>query len=111
MFDMFNMVNKVKDFQEKVKEVHHALSQQTVEGESAAGMVKATVNGQKKLIKLEIDPSFVHPSDVQTLSDLVIAAVNIAMQKADELAKETIQKETSGMLPNIPGIDLSKFGI
>ena len=103
-------MGKVKDVQAKVKEVKAELEHQTVEGESAAGMVKATANGHRKIIKLEIDPSFVNPNDTQTLSDLICAAVNNANEKAGQMSKETIQKETSGMMPNIPGLDLSQFG-
>ena len=104
-------MNKVKDVQEKVKVVQAELANKTVEGESAAGMVKATANGQRKIIKIEIDPSFVNPNDTQTLADLICAAVNNANEKAEEMAKEAIKNETAGMMPNIPGLDLSKFGI
>lgn len=108
---MFNMMNKVKEVQAKVKEVQANLEHQTVEGESAAGMVKAVANGHRKIISLEIDPTFVNPNDTKTLADLICAAVNNANEKAEALAKEAIAKETAGMMPNIPGLDLSKFGI
>ena len=103
---MFNIMNKVKDVQAKVKVVQAELEHKTVEGEAAAGMVKATANGHRKIIKLEIDPSFVNPGDVQTLSDLICAAVNNANEKAEQMSKDAIQKETAGMMPNIPGLDL-----
>lgn len=109
MFDMFNIMNKVKEMQAKVKEVQDGLESKTVEGESAAGMVKATANGHRKIIKLEIDPTFVNPNDTETLSDLIVAAVNNANEKAEQMAKEEIQKETEGMMPTIPGLDLSKM--
>jgi len=111
MFDMMNIMGKVKGVQAKVKEVQAELENKTVEGEAAAGMVKATANGHRKIIKLEIDPSFVDPNDTQMLADLICAAVNNANEKAETMAKEAVQKETAGMMPNIPGLDLSNFGM
>ena len=108
---MFNIMNKVKDVQAKVKDVQAELEHKTVEGESAAGMVKAVANGHRKIISLEIDPSFLNPNDTKTLADLICAAVNNANEKAEAMAKEAVAKETAGMMPNIPGLDLSKFGV
>ena len=70
-------------------------------------MVKATVNGQKQVVKLEIDPDMMKPADKEMLQDLVIAAVNKALLEVDEKAKEEMKKTTQGIMPNIPGLDLS----
>ncbi len=109
MFDMMKMMGKVKEAQSKMKEVQESLVNITAEGESGAGMVKAIVNGKKQLIDLIIDESLYNPEDKDMLKDLIIAATNMAMDKADVLAKEEMKKATEGMLPNIPGLDLSSM--
>ena len=78
-------------------------------GEAGAGMVKAIVNGKKKLISLEIDPAILSSSDKVLVQDLVVAAVNKAMEEAEVLAKEELKKSTEGILPNIPGLDLTSM--
>jgi nucleoid-associated protein EbfC len=107
MFDMMKMMGKVKEAQSKMKEVQDSLVNIKTEGESGGGMVKAIVNGKKQLVDLIIDESLYTPEDKDMLKDLIIAATNIAMDKADILAKEEMKKATEGMLPNIPGLDLS----
>jgi len=109
MFDMMKMMGKVKEAQSKMKEVQDGLAHITANGESGGGMVKAIVNGKKQLVDLIIDESLYNPEDKEMLKDLIIAATNIAMDKADVLAKEEMKKATEGMLPNIPGLDLSSM--
>jgi len=82
-----------------------------VSADAGAGMVKATINGSRKLTGLEIDPSLLNAQDAGMLRDLVIAAVNNAATKMEELSKEEMKKKTEGLLPNIPGLDLGAFGI
>lgn len=109
MFDMMKMMGKVKEMQQKMKEAQAALAQIEVEGESGAGLVKATVNGQKKVVKVEIDDSMVNTADKEIVQDLIVAAINKAMDEADALAKEHMQKQTEGIMPNIPGFDLGNM--
>ncbi|SNT29508.1 hypothetical protein SAMN05421640_3254 [Ekhidna lutea] len=107
MFDMMKMMGKVKEMQSKMKEAQDQLKDITAEGESGGGLVKATANGNKELIGLEIDDSLVNSTDKNMMRDLVIAAVNKAVGEADEKGKEHIKKSTEGLMPNIPGMDLS----
>ena len=107
MFDMMKMLGQVKEVQAKVKAAQENLEHITAIGEAGGGMVKATVNGKKQVVNLNIDEALLNPSDKIMLKDLVIAAINIAMTEVDILAKNEIKKQTEGMLPNIPGFDLS----
>ena len=100
------MMGKMKEVQAKVKEAQANLVNIKTTAESGGGMVKATVNGKKELISLEIDNDLVKPDDKEMLQDLVVAAVNKATQEVEVLAKEEMKKSTEGMLPNIPGMDL-----
>jgi len=107
--DITNMFGKIKEMQTKLKEVQENLDRITAEGESGGGMVKALVNGRKKVIKIEIEESLLTPDDKTMLQDLVVAAINIALQNVEVKSNEEIQKTTQGIIPNIPGFDLSKM--
>lgn len=107
MLDMMKMMGKMKEVQAKMKEAQENLVHVTATGESGAGMVKATVNGKKQLVKLEIDNEIINESDKEMMQDLIIAAINKAIEEAEIKAKEELKKSTEGMLPNIPGLDLS----
>ncbi len=111
MFDMFGMMGKLKDVQAKLKEAQDNLQHITVTAEAGAGLVKATVNGQRKLLKIDIDSSLLNANDSEMVNDLVVAAVNNAMLTANERAQEEMKKQTEGILPNIPGLDLGNFGL
>ncbi|MFT4741621.1 MAG: DNA-binding YbaB/EbfC family protein [Marivirga sp.] len=106
MFDMMKMMGQIKDVQAKVKKAQEELVHITAEGEAGGGMVKATVNGKKQLIKIEIDSVLVNENDKEMIQDLTVAAVNKAMEAVDVDAKEAMKKATDGVLPNIPGMDL-----
>lgn len=104
---MMKMMGKMKEVQARMKEAQEKLGLITVQGESGAGLVKATANGKKQLIALEIDPSLLKTDDRIILQDLIVAAVNKANEEAEVAAKEEMRKSTEGLIPNIPGLDLS----
>ncbi len=107
MFDMMKMMGKMKEVQTRLKEAQDNLIKLRAHGESGAGMVKATVNGKKQLVQIEVDPSLLKADDQVILQDLIVAAVNKAQEEADQLAKEEMRKSTEGLIPNIPGFDIS----
>jgi DNA-binding YbaB/EbfC family protein len=109
MFDMMKMMGKMKEVQARMKQAQDNLANLRASGESGGGMVKATVNGKRQLLALEIDPSLLKSEDKIVVQDLVVAAVNKASEEADQLAKEEMRKSTEGLLPNIPGLDLSSM--
>ena len=110
MFDMLNIMGKIKEAQSRLQVMKEKLGTVTVIGESGGGMVKATVNGNKQVLKIEIEESLIKPSDKDILQDLIVAAVNKALQDADVIIKEEMKKSTEGLLPNLPGLDLGGFG-
>ncbi|MCU0470831.1 MAG: YbaB/EbfC family nucleoid-associated protein [Arcicella sp.] len=109
MFDMMGMLGKVKELQAKMKEAQESLGSIIETGESGAGMVRATVNGKKQLIKIEIDEDLIKPEDREVLQDLVVAATNNALENIDDKVKAHLQKATQGLMPNIPGMDLGSM--
>lgn len=109
MFDMMKMMGKMKEVQGKIKEAQDNLVRVNASGESGGGMVKAIVNGKKQVISIDIDPAILRSEDKVLVQDLVVAAVNKASEDVEILAKEEIKKATEGLLPNIPGMDLSNL--
>lgn len=109
MLDMMKMMGKVKEMQARLKEAQDNLEKITATGEAGAGMVKATVNGKKKLLALDIEETILSSADRILVQDLVVAAVNKALEEADIKAKEELKKSTEGILPGIPGLDLTSM--
>ncbi|MDX2190979.1 MAG: YbaB/EbfC family nucleoid-associated protein [Bacteroidota bacterium] len=107
MFDIFSMMGKVKEAQEKMKVTQENLVHLVTTAESGAGLVKATINGHRKIIKLEIDTSIMNDRDM--IQDLSVAAINKALDDVDALIKQEMKKSMEGMIPNIPGLDLESF--
>jgi DNA-binding YbaB/EbfC family protein len=99
-----NMMKQFQQMQQKMEEIQNELEQTQVEGTSGGGMVSVIVNGKQDLLEIKIDPEVVDPEDVDMLQDLIIAAVNQARQKAQELQAEQMSALTGGM--NIPGMNL-----
>ncbi|MBN8577706.1 MAG: YbaB/EbfC family nucleoid-associated protein [Cyclobacteriaceae bacterium] len=109
MFDMMKMMGRMKEVQAKLKEAQDNLAYVKANGEAGGGMVKATVNGKKQLVALDIDAAILKADDKVLIQDLVVAAVNKAAEEAELRAKEELKKATEGLLPNIPGMDLSNL--
>ena len=78
------------------------MAEKTVETSSGGGMVKVVANGKQQLVSIQIEQEVVDPDDVEMLQDLILAAVNDALTKAQEMVSEEMNKLTGGM--NIPGL-------
>jgi DNA-binding YbaB/EbfC family protein len=109
MGDMMGMMGKMKDLQARMKEAQESLGTLTESAESGAELVRVTINGQKKIIDLQIDADLIKPDDKEMLQDLIVAAVNKALESIEPKIKEHLQKATEGLLPNIPGMDLGSL--
>lgn len=109
--DILNIMGKVKEMQAKLKEAQDSLSQILAVGEAGAGMVKATVNGKKQVLKIEIDDNLINPEDKEMMCDLIVAAINKSMEEADSKAAAKLQEITGGIMPDLGGLDFSKIGL
>lgn len=105
MIDIMNLMGKMKEVQSRLKEAQDNLVNITATAEAGAGMVRATANGKRQIVKLEIDKDLVKPEDMDMMSDLVVAACNKALAEVEIKAREEMQKSTEGMMPNIPGMN------
>ncbi|HKI78295.1 MAG TPA: YbaB/EbfC family nucleoid-associated protein [Ignavibacteriaceae bacterium] len=104
---MQGMLKQVQKMQEEMQKVQGELGNITVTEEAGGGMIKATANGNKEIISVEIDPQVINSEEKDILEDLVVAAVNKALGSAAKLAEEEMSKVTKGMLPpglNMPGM-------
>lgn len=97
-----NMVKQAQKLQEEMEKIQLETEAEIVETTAGGGAVKAEVNGKKELVSIKIDPDAVDPDDVETLEDMIIAAVNEGVKKADEMMSERMGAITGGL--NIPGL-------
>lgn len=96
------MMKQFQKMQAEMAKAQEALGEQTVEGSAGGGAVTIQVNGHLEVTSVKIDPSAVDPEDVEMLEDLVMAAVNEGLKRAQEMAAEAMSKVTGGI--NIPGL-------
>ncbi|MGR3807601.1 hypothetical protein SAMN05660772_01096 [Pasteurella testudinis DSM 23072] len=91
-----NLMKQAQQMQERMQQMQEEVAKLEVTGESGAGLVKVTVNGAHNCRRIEIDPSLME-DDKEMLEDLVAAAFNDAVRRAEELQKEKMASVTSGM--------------
>ncbi|MDX2493404.1 MAG: YbaB/EbfC family nucleoid-associated protein [Desulfuromusa sp.] len=97
-----NIMKQAQQMQAKIARVQQELEDKEVEATAGGGMVTARANGKQQLLDLKIEKDVVDPEDVEMLQDLVLAAVNEAIKKSQEMIQEEMSKVTGGM--NIPGM-------
>ncbi len=97
-----NIMKQAQQMQAKIARVQQELETKEVEATAGGGMVTARANGKQQLLDLKIEKDVVDPEDIEMLQDLVLAAVNEAIKKSQEMIQEEMSKVTGGM--NIPGM-------
>lgn len=102
MFDIKQIQKMQQELHDRMGKVQEELQHKLVQGTSGGGIVSAEVNGNQELVSLKIQPDAVDPDDLEMLEDLVVAAINNALDKAKELNKDEMSKVTGGI--KIPGL-------
>ena len=91
------LMKQAQKMQSDMAKAQEELGSKTVEVVVGGGAIKAVVNGHKQLQELVIQPDVVDPDDVEMLQDMLIAAVNEAIEKAEKMAQDAMGKITGGM--------------
>ncbi len=102
MPNMGQIMKQAQKFQTKMAKLQEELSERTIEASAGGGMVVVVANGGQDVLSVKIDPEVVDPDDVEMLQDLIMAAVNDALNKAKAMMNEEMGQLTKGM--NIPGM-------
>jgi nucleoid-associated protein EbfC len=102
MKHMGNMMKQAQQLQAKMLRMQEELANRTVETSAGGGMISVVANGAQQIVAIRIEKEVVDPDDVEMLQDLILAAVNDALKKAQEMASAEMGKLTGGM--KIPGL-------
>ena len=102
MKNLTGMMKQAQKLQAKMMEMQEEVGNRTVSAQAGGGMVEAVVNGRQELVSLRIDPEVVAPDDVEMLQDLILAAINEALNRSREMMAAEMSKLTGGM--QIPGL-------
>jgi len=101
---MGNLMKQAQQMQQKMMKLQEEVAQRTLDASVGGGMVTVTVNGKSEVLRIKIEPQVVDPNDVEMLEDLIVAGVNEALRKAQEMMAEEMSKLTGGL--KIPGLSL-----
>lgn len=97
MRNLANLMKQAQKLQSKMQALQEELGGRLVTAQAGGGMVEATANGRQELVALRIDPEVVTPEDVEMLQDLILAAVNEALNRAREMMAQEMSKLTGGL--------------
>lgn len=97
-----NMLRQAQDMQRKMAKIQEELAQRTIEASAGGGMVRVLANGKQEILSVTIDREVVNPDDVEMLQDLILAAVNEAVKKSQELVSGELGKVAGGLGLNLP---------
>jgi DNA-binding YbaB/EbfC family protein len=100
--NLSGLMKQAQKLQAKMAEMQAEVGNRMVSAQSGGGMVEAVANGRLELVSLRIDPEVANPDDVDMLQDLILAAVNEALNRAREMMAQEMAKLTGGM--QIPGL-------
>lgn len=102
-FDIGGLLGQAQALQEKLRNAQEGLAARTVEGSAGGGMVRVVVNGRLEIVGVTIEPGLVAEPDVEMLQDLVTAAANDGIRKAQAMVAEEMGKLTGGLGLKLPG--------
>ena len=117
MFNPLDLMGKLKEMQSvngartsASRRNHHHCSRRQRAPTAVQGMVVVTANANRKILKITVDADLMDRNDKEIMEDLIAAAVNKAMEAAENVAREEIGRVSNNFMPNIPGMDMSQFG-
>lgn len=99
---MGNLMKQAQQMQRKMLQMQEEMAHKTIDASVGGGMVMVTANGKSEVLRIKIEPQAVDPDDIEMLEDLILAGVNEALRKAQEMMSEEMNKLTGGL--KIPGL-------
>ena len=102
MKDLMKMMKQAQELQGRMQQMQEELAALEVSGQSGAGMVRITLNGKGEMRSVKIDPSLLKPEDVEMVEDLVLAAVNEAHRRAEEMMKSALSRIAGPLAGGLP---------
>lgn len=103
--NMAGMLKQAQKMQEDMAAKQAELEAATYEVSAGGGMVTVRINGKKEILEMNVKPDIVDPDDIETMTDIIVAAVNEAVRKVEETANEEMAKITGQMnIPGMPGM-------
>ena len=100
--NMQSMLKQAQKMQEDMAEKQAELEEREYEVSSGGGVVNVKINGKKEILSVKIDPEVVDPDDIETLEDLIVAAVNEGIKKVEAVSADEMQKITGNI--GLPGM-------
>ena len=103
--NMGKLMKQAQQLQTKMAKMQEELSEKTVEASAGGGMVVAIANGRQEIVSIHIEQEVIDPDDAEMLQDLIMAAINDALNRAKEMMNEEMGTLTKGMnIPGLPGM-------
>jgi DNA-binding YbaB/EbfC family protein len=97
-----DMLKQAQQMHAKISQLQEEMAGKTIEAGSGGGMVSVVINGKQEILSIRIDPEVVTREDIEMLQDLIVAAVNEAIRKSQEMMAEEMKKITGGLsIPNL----------
>lgn len=104
IMDMAKLLRQFQKMQGDMKKIQKEIAKEKVTGSSGGGMVEVTISGKLEVVDIKIEKKLTEEKDVEMLEDLILAAVNEALLKAQQLTKERMGRLAGGL--NVPGMDI-----
>ena len=103
--NMQSMIKQAQKMQEDMTALQEELDAREYEGKAGGGVVTVKINGKLEVLSIDVAPEVVDPDDIETMTDIIVAAVNEAIKKVNETNSEEMGKITGGLnVPGIPGL-------
>lgn len=99
---MGGLMKQAQKMQDRILKVQEEMAEKTIEASAGGGMVTVIANGRQEIVSIKVEKEVVDPDDVEMLEDLILAAVNDALKKSQQMIAEEMKKITGGI--NIPGL-------
>jgi nucleoid-associated protein EbfC len=111
MFDMFKALGKMGEIEERVKEARAELAEMEIKVVDAENQITVFISGDRQIKSIDISPEALNNTSAGDINKRLTDTINKGLEEAKDKAKNLMSERLKDHLPNIPGLDLSKFGL